>query len=230
MPRIARFVFPGVPHHVTQRGNRRGQVFFEDVDYRTYLKWLREYAARHGVEVLAYCLMSNHVHLIVVPGSKDSLQRTFKQLHRRYAQNLNHHRNWTGHVWQGRYFAAVLDEAYFWSAIRYVELNPVRARLVRRAEDYRWSSARAHCLGTPDPALSANTRWHHQFRGIDDWSGWLAMGVEPARIDELRAQTRRNLPCGSPEFVTSLEAASGRILRPRPRGPRRRPASSRQLV
>lgn len=230
MPRSARFVCPGVPHHVTQRGNRRGQVFFADVDYRTYLKWLREYAAIHGVEVLAYCLMSNHVHLIVVPGGKDSLQRTFKHLHRRYAQNLNHHRNWTGHVWQGRYFASVLDEAYFWSAIRYVELNPVRAGLVHRAEDYRWSSARAHCAGTPDPALSTSAHWVHQFSGIGNWSDWLAAGVESERIDELRAQTRRNLPCGSAEFVVSLETRSGRTLRPKPRGPHRRLNSKPQVV
>lgn len=218
MPRRARFVCPGVPHHVTQRGNRRGQVFFTDTDHRAYLKWLREYADAHGTEILAYCLMPNHVHLVVVPASKDSLHRTFRQLHRRYAQCLNHRKDWSGHVWQGRYFASVLDESYFWSAIRYVELNPVRARMVQRAEDYAWSSARSHCGLGGDPVLSAGSRWLEQFKGVRDWSAWLAAGVESERLRELRARTRTGTPCGSPEFIQRLETQAGRALRARPRG------------
>lgn len=232
MPRTARFVLPGVPHHVTQRGNRRGKVFFTDVDYRTYLKWLREYAALRGVEVLAYCLMSNHVHLVVVPAHRDSLSRALKQLHMRYAQNLNRRRDWKGHLWQGRFFASPLDERHFWTALRYVERNPVRAGMVRRAEDYPWSSARARCGLRQDPVLSANGQWDRQLRGIGDWSAWLAAGEEPALIDELRTQTRKGLPCGSSEFVASLEASTGRVLRPRPRGrprPRRQTAQTRKM-
>lgn len=218
MPRRARFVCPGAPHHVTQRGNRRGQVFFSEADHRAYLKWLREYGDSHGVEVLAYCLMPNHVHLVVVPRSADSLRRVFCQLHRRYAQCLNYRKDWSGHVWQGRYFASVLDESYLWHAIRYVELNPVRAGMVARAEDYFWSSARSRCGLRDDPLLSTNPHWRGQFKGIGDWSAWLHAGVDFERIDELRVHTRRGMPCGSAEFVGSLEARCGRSLRVRPRG------------
>ena len=218
MPRRARFVCPGVPHHVTQRGNRREQVFFTQADHRAYLKWLREYAALHGVEVLAYCLMSNHVHLVLVPASMDSLQLTLRRLHTRYAQSLNRRKEWKGHVWQGRYFASVLDETYFWAAVRYVERNPVRAGIVLRAEDYPWSSASAHCGLRTDPTLGTNPNWQRQFAGIGDWSAWLAAGDEPTGLEELRAHTSQGLPCGSRQFIESLETKSGRYLRPGVRG------------
>jgi len=227
MPRTARFVQPGVPHHVTQRGNRRSQVFFTKIDYRCYLKWLRDYSRRHQVQILAYCLMTNHVHLVVVPGHANSLQQAIGQLHRRYAQNLNHHRAWQGHVWQGRFFSCALDEPYLWAAIRYVERNPVEAGIVRRAEEYPWSSARAHCGLRRDPALNSGALWQNQFNGMGDWSSWLAARDEPGRIAELRDRTRRCMPCGSEAFIESLEAGSGRALRAPTRG---RPPMRRTLT
>lgn len=145
MPRLARTVFAGIPHHITQRGNRRENVFFTDDDRHLYLKWLTEYCERHQVEVLAYCLMTNHVHLVLVPSTETGLQQVLKPLHMRYAQHVNRCRGWKGHVWQGRYFSSPLDESYTWAAIRYVERNPIRARMVRKAERYRWSSAAGHC-------------------------------------------------------------------------------------
>lgn len=127
----------GVPHHITQRGNRREDVFFTDEDRETYLAWLKDYADQHAVDILAYCLMTNHIHLIAVPADEDGLQRVLKPLHMRYAQRVNRSRGWKGHVWQGRYFSSALDEDYLWAAVRYVERNPVRARMVRKAENYR---------------------------------------------------------------------------------------------
>lgn len=121
MPRLPRAVFAGYPHHITQRGNRRESVFFDDGDRLVYLAWLKEYADLHQVEVLAYCLMTNHVHLIAVPTTDDGLQQTLKPLHMRYAQRLNRQRQWSGHVWQGRFFSSPLDDAYLWTALRYVE-------------------------------------------------------------------------------------------------------------
>ena len=153
MPRLARSVFAGMPHHVTQRGNRREDVFFTDDDRRTYLEWLREYCDQHAVAILAYCLMSNHVHLVAVPESADGLERALKPLHMRYAQRINRARGWHGHLWQGRFGSVAMDEAHLVSALRYVSLNPVRAGLVRRAEDWRWSSVRAHLAGTDDAVV-----------------------------------------------------------------------------
>jgi len=218
MPRLARTVCARVPHHITQRGNRREEVFFSDADRTVYLGWLREYAEKHEVDILAYCLMTNHIHLIAVPATEDGLQRTLKPLHMRYAQRANRLHGWKGHLWQGRFFSSALDEDYLWAAMRYVERNPVRARMVRKAERYRWSSAAAHCGLRHDPVLSDKSAWRRQFESIGDWSAWLAEGDEPERLEILRRNVEKGLPCGSETFIRRLEKMTGRALQYRPRG------------
>jgi len=218
MPRLARVVCAGVPHHVTQRGNRRGQVFFTREDRQAYLQWLQEYAGKHEVDVLAYCLMTNHVHLVVVPTTGHALHRVLKPLHMRYAQRVNRARGWKGHVWQGRYFSSALDESYLWAAIRYVERNPVRAGIVDRAENYAWSSASAHCGLRYDPVLTAKSIWQRQFEGIGDWSTWLAERDEQESLEMLRRYADKGLPCGSAGFIEMLEKSTGRLLRYQPQG------------
>lgn len=225
MPRIARTVCAGIPHHVTQRGNRRGQVFFTDEDRRVYLEWLREYAEKHEVDVLAYCLMTNHVHLVVVPAAADGLHRALKPLHMRFAQRLNRARGWKGHLWQGRYFSSALDEPYLWAAIRYVERNPVRARMAERAESYPWSSAGAHCGLRSDPVLTLKPLWQRRFERISDWSAWLAEGDEEHSLEMLRRHADKGLPCGSTAFIETLEKVTGRPLRYRPQGRPKTPGS-----
>ena len=218
MPRLARTVCAGVSHHVTQRSNRRGEVFFTDGDRHAYLAWLKGYAERSELDILAYCLMTNHVHLVVVPASKDSLQRALKPLHMRYAQRVNRSRNWTGHLWQGRFFSSALDESYLWTAIRYVERNPVRARMVHKAEAYRWSSAGAHCGLRHDATLADTPAWRRRMDGIGDWSAWLAEGDEPDQLALLRRNVDKGLPCGSEKFIHKLERLTGRALHYRPPG------------
>jgi len=218
MPRQARVVFAGLPHHITQRGNRREDVFFSDEDRETYLDWLQEYCKIHKVEILSYCLMSNHTHLIALPKTEMGLQSVLKPLHMRYAQRLNRQRGWRGHVWQGRYFSSALDEHYLWAAIRYVERNPVRAKMVKRAENYAWSSAAAHCKGQAHPVLTTKAYWMKQFESIEDWSAWLAEGDPENELSVLRRNTDKGLPCGSDRFIKKLEKKAGRALGFRPRG------------
>jgi len=205
MPRLARTVFAGIPHHITQRGNRREDVFFVDEDYQIYLEWLNHYCQKYQLEILAYCLMTNHVHLVAVPRNEDSLHLALKPLHMRYAQRINRANKWNGHFWQGRYFSSPLDERYMWAAIRYVELNPVRARMVRKAEHYRWSSAASHCGLYDDSVLSNTIKWTSLVRQIDNWSAWLAEGDDPAVLTKVRRNTDKGLPCGSDRFITNLE-------------------------
>lgn len=218
MPRLARNVFPGIPHHITQRGNRREDIFFTDDDRHAYLNWLREYCREHQVDVLAYCLMTNHIHLVVVPNTEDALNRVFKPLHMRYAQCINKQRDWKGHLWQGRYFSSPLDDAYLWAAIRYVERNPVRAKMVRKAERYRWSSAAAHCGLQDDSVLTQKQKWKKQFDQISNWSDWLAEGEDKNQLLVIRRNIDKGLPCGSERFIKKLEKVAGKVLQYRPQG------------
>jgi putative transposase len=145
MPRIARVVVPGLPHHVTQRGNRRVETFRSDKDRRIYLMLIGEYADRHRLDVWAYALMPNHVHLVAVPEHNDSLACAIRDAHGMYASYFNRTYGLEGHLWQGRYFSCAMNPDHTTTAVRYVERNPVRAGIVDRAQDYEWSSAAAHC-------------------------------------------------------------------------------------
>ena len=217
MPRVARNVFANIPHHITQRGNRREDVFFVDEDRQFYLERLGEYCEKWSVEILAYCLMTNHVHLILKPTSEDGLQRVLKPLHMRYAQRINKEKGWKGHLWQGRFFSSALDEAYLWSAIRYVERNPVRAKMVDSAEDYQWSSAACHC-GLKEESLLAEISKSERLVDQKSWSNWLKIADSPSHMELLRRNVDKGLPCGSDQFIDGLEEMSGKVLRFRPQG------------
>ena len=218
MPRLARTVCAQVPHHITQRGNRREDIFFTDEDRQAYLDWLKEYAEKYEVAILAYCLMTNHIHLIAVPATETGLQQVLKPLHMRYAQRFNRTQGFKGHVWQGRFFSSALDDNYLWAALRYVERNPVRAKMVRKAENYRWSSAGGHCGLRPDPLLTEKPYWRKQFEGVGNWSAWLAEGDEPEKLEVIRRNVDKGLPCGSDKFIHKLEKMTGKVLQYRPRG------------
>jgi len=144
MPRVARIVVPGVPHHITQRGNNRQRVFFSDANRHLYLDLLKHYSQQLGLEVWAYCLMSNHVHLVAVPKSGDALAKAVGRTNFRFAQKLNYQLRRSGHLWQNRFLSCALEDVHLWRAMRYVERNPVRAGLVRVPWRYEWSSAAAH--------------------------------------------------------------------------------------
>jgi len=218
MPRLSRAVFAGLPHHITQRGNRRDDVFFTDEDRLAYLEWLQGYCEKHDVDVLAYCLMTNHVHLIALPHTDDGLQKVLKPLHMRYAQRVNRAHGWKGHLWQGRFFSSPLDDAYLWSAVRYVERNPVRVGMVKRAEDYRWSSAAAHCGLRDDAVLADRLLRNQEVVTTAAWADWLSVEEETGRLDMLRKHVEKGLPCGSESFVERLGNQIGRILERRPQG------------
>lgn len=218
MPRLARSVFADVPHHVTQRGNRREDVFFTNDDYLAYLDWLLIYSQKYDLEILAYCLMTNHIHMVVIPSHKDGLHMAMKPLHMRYAQRINKRCGWKGHVWQGRYYSSALDERYMWAAIRYVELNPVRAHMVPKAEYYPWSSAATHCGLRSDEIVTSSQAWQRNKNQISNWSTWLSEGDRQTELSTIRKCVNQGLPCGSDRFISELGKQVGRSLHFKPQG------------
>ena len=220
MPRIARAVAVGFPHHVTQRGNYRQTVFQNDEDYLQYIEWLKQYSKKYTLNIWAYCLMSNHVHFIVVPMEADSLGKTYNTLHMRYSQHANMKHDSRGHLWQGRFFSCTLDGRHLYAGMRYVENNPVKARTVKKAEDNRWSSARAHVRGEADAVLAEDC---YLVKEIRDWSAYLSDKEDAVLVEDIRQSTRTGRPCGDDRFITGLESLLGRRLIALPRGrPRRK--------
>ena len=216
MARLARVVIPGIPYHVTQRGNRRQQTFFEDGDYALYRDLVAEAARRAGAGIWAYCLMPNHVHLIVVPSDADGLRRTFADAHRRYTGFINARQRWTGHLWQGRYGAVAMDETHLAAAARYVALNPVRALLVDRADEWEWSSVRAHLAGKDDQLVQVAPLLER----LGDFAAFLGGAEDQQATRALRIAETTGRPVGSPQWVGEIEARSGRSLAPKKRGPK----------
>ena len=222
MPRQARVVIPGVPHHVTQRGNRRQQTFFSDADYLAYLHLAAEAFGEAGVEVWAYCLMPNHIHLIAVPPSPGALAGAVGTTHLRYTRRINLRERWTGYLWQGRFASFPMDEEYLMTCARYVGLNPVRAGLAARAIDWPWSSVRGHVEGRFDPLL---TREPLCERLGQQAAGFLAVGVEAEAQRKMRGAALTGRPLGAAAWVKALEATTGRALSDPPRGrPANRPS------
>jgi putative transposase len=220
MARIARVVAPGCPHHVVQRGNNRGPVFFSEDDRRLYLAILGRQCRRHDLALHAYCLMTNHVHLIATPRGPASLANAIGRAHWIYAQKLNRRLGRSGHLWQGRFHSCPMDDAYFLSAMAYVELNPVRAGISAAPADYEWSTARAH-LGLPGRAAIAidNARWERLTKptGVI-WSEYLRAFQPGPELDHLRACTSRGLPAGRKSFIKRLERQTDLRLTPQSPG------------
>jgi len=216
MARIARVVLADIPHHVTQRGNRRQKVFFNEPDYSTYLSILLEFTSLRGVDVWAYCLMPNHVHIVAVPRNPGNLTRAFGEVHRRYTWLINRRECWTGHLWQGRYASFPMDDAHLLLAARYIEQNPVRAGLCALPEQWRWSSARHHLGLEADPVISQSDLLH---TFADDWRGFLAFSANPEEMVLLRRHEGSGRPLGDSAFLKLCESVSGLDLSPRRRGP-----------
>ncbi|MDQ6955495.1 MAG: transposase [Mariprofundaceae bacterium] len=219
MTRLPRLVVPNFPHHVTQRGNRRAQTFFEDADYELYGSLLSAAARKADAEIWCYCLMPNHIHMIIVPSGEDGLRRTFADAHRRYTGYVNARLRVTGHLWQGRFGSVLMDEEHLAHAVRYVSMNPVRAGLVDRAEDWPWSSVGSHLSGQ-DSALVKVAPILDRY---GDFATFLAQeDISSEAFKRLRQSETTGRPLGSDDWIDRLTEITGRELKPKKRGPKRR--------
>jgi len=214
MARMGRVVFPGIPHHVMQRGVRRNDVFHSEADYQLYIALLSDFCDKSETEIWAYCLMTNHVHLIMVPSSEDGLRASLGEAHRRYTLHINRRESCRGHLWQERFHSFPMDEQYLLAAVRYVEMNPVRATTVKQADDYPWSSAVAHLSGGDDGLVKVGPMLDR----VSNWQAYLDSGLDDQTLNLLRKHTNTGRPAGSEPFIDKLEQMAGQILRPLQRG------------
>jgi len=217
MARLARVVIPGIPHLVTQRGNGGTKTFFSDADYALYLKLLKAACVSSKVRCLGYVLMPNHVHLILVPRDADALRKAMSSVHRAYAGQINARRKKTGHFWQGRFGCVAMDNDHALSALRYVLLNPVRAKLCDKPEQWEWSSARAYLKGRDDGITETS-----DMRELcPDIKSLLANTPEQEMAEMLlRRAESVGRPLGSVKFLEKLERKLGRPLKAAKRGPK----------
>lgn len=217
MPRQPRTIAVGLPHHVTHRGNCRRDIFLNDALRLTYLRFLREQSRDHQLDVLAYCLMTNHLHLVVIPRTETALPSAMRSIHGRFAHAWNSSCNGSGHMWENRYFSCPMQPQRVWAVVRYVELNPVRAGIVANALDYPWSSASAHTTGL-DPTGILNLPWWHDTWGNGNWAEALLSDGPGSDADAIRRSTYSGHPFGDSAFVSGLEHDCGRSLLPQRRG------------
>jgi putative transposase len=208
MPRQSRIVIPGCAHHVTQRGNYGVRVFESDRDHAKYCSLINQYAEKYSVKILCYCLMTNHVHFLVIPATENALARMFNTAHMRYSQHKNMQKGEKGHLWQGRFFSCVMDEGHVMRAMRYVERNPVRAKMVKKVEEYRWSSAGSHVgvaasdiLLRQGPITFTAAEWRRYLEAEDK-----------TMYAEMKLKTQKGLPIGSESFVEKLQTQLKRVL------------------
>ena len=214
---MARIVAVNVPHHVTQRGNGRQRILTSDAERAVYLELLLQYVKLYELSLVGYCLMSNHVHLVLVPHDTDALATALKQAHGRYATYWNATHNSSGHVWQGRFYSSPLDSAHLWIALRYTELNPVRAKLVPEAVSWPWSSAADHCAAREAPPWLDTEMWSRRWKA-EKWREYLADGEREEEITTIRQCTHTGRPLGTARFIQSLEEATNRRLAPQKGG------------
>lgn len=224
MARLSRIVVAGVAHHVTQRGNRRLPVFFSDNDRRLYLRLLGDAGSASGTRCLAWCLMDNHVYLILVPSQADGLRAMLGEAHRRYSRHVNLREDWRGHLFQERFGSYPMDDAHLMVAVRYVEANPVAAGMVGAAEDWPWSSARSHLAGkrtADDPLTDVAALGNH----VRNWRAMLRPGLAgdvgregEAIANSIETRLRTGRPLAEPEQVAAWEVELGRPLAPRKAG------------
>jgi putative transposase len=214
MARFRRLVVPGLPHHVTQRGVRRQTTFFDDLDYRRYLEIAKDLLPNSGLQIWAYCLMPNHIHAVVVPRHPDALAGYFGRLHKKYAQITNFRYEWSGHLWQNRFYSVVMDEQHTLTAMRYVERNPVRSGITKYPQDWPWSSAQGNLQHQSDPLIPGRPA----LSVVPNWSDYLSVPETDDDLKSLRKVTGTGRPCGDDGFIGMLERATGRKVRKRKAG------------
>lgn len=215
MARLPRFYIPGYPQHVIQRGNNRAACFYEKGDYQLYLTYLKEAAAKYQVAVHAYVLMTNHVHLLVTPQDKDGISRMMQSIGRKYVQFFNHKYSRTGTLWEGRYKSTLVDtDNYLFTVYRYIEMNPVRAGIVKQPIAYPWSSFKGNALGKDIPLLTPHELYTQLGKTNNArqaaYRQLFNIYIAEQDLTVIREATNKGWVLGDDEFKTRLSIKTGR--------------------
>ncbi len=216
MAKIRRIVIPNTPHLVTQRGVRSMNIFFKEEDYIYYKKMLLEQCKIHSLKVVSYCLMTNHVHLIVIPKNKESLSKAIGETHRLYTRKINFEQKVKGHLFQERFYSTPLDETHFLYALRYVEQNPVKAYMVKYPWEYKYSSVRYRLKLIKEDLLLSSCK---EIDGIEDYKKFLQ---EEAKIKLIKEKTRTGKPCGDKDFYDKIQEITGFDYKNKKTGPKKK--------
>lgn len=216
--RVARIVVPDMPHHITQRGNYKQCVFDNDCDRKKYLSWVEKYSKQNNLEILSFCLMTNHIHFIAVPSKLDSLARTFSNSHMVYSHYYNKKIGLGGHLWKGRFFSCVMDEFHLVAAARYIERNPVRAGLVKYPWDWDWSSAAFHCGKINQAHIELGDLFRMIDMNEDEWITYISREDDPLFVKDIKKSTSTGRPLARAGIIKKLEKKLGKILRANPPG------------
>jgi len=223
MPRLPRYVLPGQPQHVIQRGNNRTPIFISEEDYCCFRDILKEACDKHGCDVHAWVLMTNHIHLLLTPRLENSISKMMQSVGRRYVQYFNSTYQRTGTLWEGRYKATVVGtDEYLFTCYRYIELNPVRANMVNHPGEYRWSSYHANAFGKRDTLITP----HALYLSVDKsplvrqkiYRGYFKNIIDEEKLKEIRISTQKGWALGSERFKDEVEKLTQRRTRPLPRG------------
>jgi len=212
MPRIARVVAIDLPHHITQRGNYRQQIFEDSRDYQKYLSFLQAESLKYKVDMLAYCLMPNHVHFIAIPRLSESLGNLFKYVNMKYSQYFNKKRGQRGHLFQGRFFSSIMDERYTLACARYIERNPLRAKMVKNAWAWEWSSAKSHCAMKKEDGLAVKKLFTYIDFPQLQWRDFINQEDNPQEVATIKKQTMRGRPIANVNFIEKLEKRIKKVL------------------
>lgn len=218
MPRIARIVGVGYPHHITQRGNYRQDIFEDDTDREKYLALLHAESKRYKLNILAYCLMTNHVHFIGVPERNDAMGNVFKYVNMKYSQYFNQKKGEKGHLFQGRFFSSIMDGFHTLACARYIERNPVRAKIVKNAWDWKWSSAKAHCGMSEKEQLAEKRLFDYVEIGKHEWKDFIGQQDDPKEVKKIKEETIKGRPIADIDFIKELGKKLKRTLEIRPKG------------
>ena len=227
MPRLPRYVLPGQPQHVIQRGNNRSPIFVADEDYHCFSHYLHEACERHGCQIHAWVFMTNHIHLLLTPDAEESISKMMQSVGRRYVQYFNKTYQRTGTLWEGRYKATLIDsDSYLFTCYRYIELNPVRANMVGHPGEYRWSSYHANALGHQDRLIQSHERYvalgGTSASRQETYRKMFKVHIDEKALDEIRQSTQKGWALGSDRFKDEIEQLVQRRTKPLPRGGDRR--------